>query len=848
MANRPYLAIALAVWMTWVAFAGLSASALPNKIVAGGVFGPGNDMTPGPANPANAAGVTFFSVSQSAHATLWGDDSFAQATGSEPAIFAKDVGATWNWADGDQVFVVVETTRGNNSWSGVNYTTAIEGTLRTGASVQDLGNGVLAALPTLSLTAGGDYVDVRWTALTVANVTSYHVWTAPTRAGPWSSLATVNQGPTPAHNDTGLSTGQHCYTLGVNYRRDLTSGVYETRGRSEVVCATITGVPPTVVNTNPASGASNVAVNSPIVVTFSEPMNTATLAWSINPTITLVPTWNAPANTVVTFTHVADFTQCTVYTMTITTARDLDGNNIAGAPYVWSFTTFCPSPYVVSTSPVDGATAVPRSSPIVITFSEAMNTATVVLTYAPAAPPSPVETWSGGNTVLTVTHGGLTAGTAYTVTVAGQDTTGNPLVAGPVPNPFDFTTNTPPTAVLSAPGVNVCRTGGASLDITWTMSDLETPTGSLRVWLNYTDGVTTSSITSLQTPNSPETYSWSTPNGLDADVTILLEVRDSAWESAQDTSAPVRIDSTPPTVLLTSPAPGSSNVATDVTIVLTFAEAMDTASAQAAISFTPAVAGLTFSWSAGNDVVTVGHPALQISTPYTVNVGTGARDACTPGLTLATQYTTTFTTGTGARAPNPPTGLVATTQTATSISFSWTAPTTYNDLTPLPASEISGYRVHRATSQTGTRTDLGVVPTTSYTDTNVQAGQTYFYWVKTIDITDVESDYSAPVQATAGTGGGPGFNWLVILIPLIVILLLVGAFLLMRKRRPAAAPPKAARAPPVAAPEETKPSEPMEEATAEETGAGEEKFIPCPNCGTMVKPTDAECFVCGAKL
>ena len=87
--------------------------------------------------------MTFFSVSQSAHATLWGDDSFAQATGSEPAIFAKDVGATWNWADGDQVFVVVETTRGNNSWSGVNYTTAIEGTLRTGASVQDLGNGRL---------------------------------------------------------------------------------------------------------------------------------------------------------------------------------------------------------------------------------------------------------------------------------------------------------------------------------------------------------------------------------------------------------------------------------------------------------------------------------------------------------------------------------------------------------------------------------------------------------------------------------------------------------------------------------------------------------------------------------
>ena len=40
--------------------------------------------------------------------------------------------------------------------------------------------------------------------------------------------------------------------------------------------------------------------------------------------------------------------------------------------------------------------------------------------------------------------------------------------------------------------------------------------------------------------------------------------------------------------------------------------------------------------------------------------------------------------------------------------------------------------------------------------------------------------------------------------------------------------------------------EPAEEAGKAEEGG--EKFVPCPNCGTMVKPTDAECFVCGAKL
>ena len=833
MAIRPYLVVALAVWLTWGAFVGLHASGLPNHVVAGGVLGPGNDMRPGPTNPANAAGIVFYSINQPTFSLLVGADTFTPATGTEPAVFAKDVGVDWNWTAGDNVFGVVETTRGTNGWTDVNYTMSLSASLRVGVTVQDIGDGTLEAFPTIVRTFGTDYVRIQWGALVSLNVTSYHVWTADSPAGPWVSLTTVTQGAAPSHNDTALPAGPHCYTVGVNYRRDLAGSVYETTGRSEPVCATLTGAVPTILSTDPANGASNVAVNVPIVVTFSEAIDTATLLWTVNPSITLVPGWSA-GNTVLTFSHGTDFTQCTVYTVTITRARDPEANDLGpGAPNPWTFTSFCLSPYIVSTSPVDGATAVPRATAIRITFSEAMNPATVTVNSVPA-PSSRVDTWSGGNTILTITHGGLTSGTLYTLTVAGQDVDGNALVPGPVPNPFDFTVNRPPTAMLTAPGVNVCRTGGGALDITWTMSDTETPTGSLWVWLNYTAGVTTSPILgaqALQSPNSPATFSWTTPSPLDSDVTILLEVRDGAGESVQGISAPVRIDSTRPTV------------------VLTFSEAMDATSAQGAVSFNPPVTGLTFSWDTVNPVLTVGHPVFQSSQQYTVTVGTTARDACTPGLTVQTAYTASFTTGAGARAPNPPTNLVATTQTATAISFTWTAPTTYTDGSALPPSEISGYRVFRATSETGTPTDVGTVTARSFTDVNVVAGQSYWYWVKTIGTSLVESEFSASLAAQAGTAPAPPFNWLVVIIPLIAILLLIGALLLLRRKKPAVTPPAGGAAgqaaPAQAQAQGTAEAEPPE---AAEQAEGGDQFIACPNCGTMVKPTDVECFVCGAKL
>ena len=851
MTIRRYVAVALAVWMIWTAFAGLSLRALPPHVVAAGIFGPGNDVSTGTSNAANVVGrFAYYSTTAPGYTVLTTADSYTPADGTNPAFAATDVGAAWDWFDGDAVVVVVETLRGVGGWADRNFTTSVDGVLRVGATVQDFGNGTLEPLPSPTVGSGADWVDLSWTGLADAhgNVVSYVLYDGAT------SVATVNQGANPSHNATGLSAGSHCFTLSVNYRRDTSGGVFETVGRSEPVCRTLTGSAPSIVSTTPSSGAGNVALGAGIEVQFSEAIDTVTLTYQINPALVVTPVWSV-ANTRVNLTH-GGLTQCTVYTVTITQARDVDGNSLVPGPVPnpWSFTTICPAPYIVSTVPVAGATGVPRATAIRITFSEAIQPATFTYISTPALA-SPSALWSGGNTVVTISHTGLQGGGAYTFQVTGaQDLDGNSLVPGPVPNPFGFTANTPPTALLTAPGAGVCRTGSADLTISWTMSDPETGPAQLRVWLNYTDGVTTTPIPGIQGTtghSASDSFAWSTPL-VDVVVQIRILVLDGSGDSATGASPDVQIDSTPPTATLTQPTPSATNVPTNLPIRITFSEPMDKAATEAAFSITPAVAGLVYAWSNADSVLWINHSAFSPSTAYAVTVGTGARDDCSPGLALAAALQGTFNTGAGARVPGPPTG-VQVSSTTSAISVSWVAPTTWSDGTALnPSVDLSGYKVYRSPTEGGTKTEIGNPTTTSFTDPNVVAGNRYCYWVTALDATLGESDFSSPAQCgTVPTAGAPGLDPLVVIIPIAVVLGLVGLFLLLRRKKsaPSEAPAAPASEPGRPAGETQRESGEPKPTVGGETDRGRSgEFISCPNCGTMVKPTDAECFVCGTKL
>jgi hypothetical protein len=87
-------------------------------------------------------------------------------------------------------------------------------------------------------------------------------------------------------------------------------------------------------------------------------------------------------------------------------------------------------------------------------------------------------------------------------------------------------------------------------------------------------------------------------------------------------------------------------------------------------------------------------------------------------------------------------GLGGTCQTdsAHSVSLNWTASISPN---------VSGYNVYRGTSSSGpyTKVNPTLIVGTSYQDTAVQAGQTYYYVATAVDSSAIESAYSNQAPA-----------------------------------------------------------------------------------------------------
>ncbi|MHB8527159.1 MAG: Ig-like domain-containing protein [Candidatus Acidiferrales bacterium] len=264
------------------------------------------------------------------------------------------------------------------------------------------------------------------------------------------------------------------------YTATITTGAQNPAGTplaSNFVWTFTTGTIPTVISTDPANAATTVPINQKITATFSEPMNPATVtaAGTFSLAVTAggaaVPgtvTYVSATNTAM-FAPTANLSASTQYTATITTAAQNAAGTGLASNFVWSFTTgTAPDtthPTVTSTNPASAATAVPTNQTITATFSKVMDSATItasgtftvaVAGAGGAAVPGTVS-YANSTAVFTPTAN-LTANTQYTATItnAAKDLSGNALVAGAVPNPWNFTTGagpntTAPTITLTSP-------------------------------------------------------------------------------------------------------------------------------------------------------------------------------------------------------------------------------------------------------------------------------------------------------------------------------------------------------------------------------------------------------------
>jgi hypothetical protein len=240
---------------------------------------------------------------------------------------------------------------------------------------------------------------------------------------------------------------------------------------------------PTIIATNPLSGALAVPTNETITATFSKVMNQATIMAAGTFTVAVagggaaVPGNVGYVGSTATFTPTANLTPSTQYTVTITTAaKDLSGNALVGGlvPDPWSFTTGLgpdvTAPTITLTNPANANTNVLLNATVNVTFSKAMNpttitapgTFTLAVSGIGGAAVAGTVTYNPANNIATFTpSANLTGTTQYTATItnAAKDLAGNSLGAGAVANPFTFTTGA--SVGTAGPNLGTASTFGA---------------------------------------------------------------------------------------------------------------------------------------------------------------------------------------------------------------------------------------------------------------------------------------------------------------------------------------------------------------------------------------------------
>ncbi len=311
-------------------------------------------------------------------------------------------------------------------------------------------------------------------------------------------------------------------------------------------------------------------------------------------------------------------------------------------------------PYVISTSPVNGATSVPLNKVITVTFNEAMDPSTITSTSFTVQSTSAAITGTitySGNTASFTPSVPLLPNTTYTgrVTTAIKDITGNALQQDYV---WSFSTGlfVAPTVISTDPVNNAT---GVPLNkiITATFSMPMDPTtinpntfvvsqGAFLIagTVTYTD--TTASF-KPSVDLSPNTVYTVTITNAVKNVSGIAMASNYVWTFTTGTTIA-------PTVISTDPANNETGVVLNKTITATFSMLMDPLTINAT-TFTikqgaTAVAGtVTYSGTMASFTPAA---ALSSNSIYTCTITTGAKNLA--GTPLANNYVWTFTTLPGA--------------------------------------------------------------------------------------------------------------------------------------------------------------------------------------------------------
>jgi hypothetical protein len=450
-------------------------------------------------------------------------------------------------------------------------------------------------------------------------------------------------------------------TNSTNYTATITTGVTSVAGTplaaNYVWTFTTITPPPVVIATVPVNSATGVPVTQVLSATFNEPMNCAAFpatAFTVvaAPGAIPVPGTIACSGAVATFTPASDLAYNTVFTATITTgAQDLAGTPLA-SNYVWSFRTApaATPPTVISTVPVNGATAVPINQALSATFSVAMtpatiNTTTFTLkeTTSGTSVPGAVTYVAAGSVATFTPTASLAPTTEYTATITtgAEDLAGTALAGNYV---WTFTTAALPTAVPPT----VISTNPADLAMGVPLNQIVSATFSTAMNPATINSTTFTLTGPGSTPVSGlvayaaigNSLTFTPTVNLAASTTFTATITTGAQNLAGTALANnyvwtfttgAAVSTTPPEIVSTVPANAAINVPLNQAVSATFTEAMNPLTITTGTFKLTGPGGIavlgTVSYDAVDFIATFTPAApLVASSSYTATVTNGATD------------------------------------------------------------------------------------------------------------------------------------------------------------------------------------------------------------------------------
>jgi large repetitive protein len=547
-----------------------------------------------------------------------------------------------------------------------------------------------------------------------------------------SGVVTLTQGSTPVSGTIKISndslsltfypalalTASTVYTVQANTVRDLAGNRMTAQFQSSFTTGTtndLTG--PTIVQTSPASGATNVPTNSAFTVQFSKRIDPATLstqAFTVSDnqiggnvpgtvqvdasglTAAFIP--NPPFSIGRSFSARLDTTQ----------VKDTSGNALAGTSG-FSFTTaFAPDndvPHLIATSPLNNDVNIPTNAVIVLQFNEPLNNVAAGTGVQVLAGGTAIQggiALSDSNRRITFTPAAaLTPNSSYTVSVqpsiadladrlidnpgtftfqtgAGTDTTRPSVVTL---SPLNGAGGVPVNSVIEAQfseRINPLTVNGTDFTVT--------PSNGLQI--PGTIVVSSDGLSATFTPSAPLLTGTNYSVFLSSSITDLtgqaLIPIFSSFTTGMGTQG------TGPGVVAVSPANGSSGVQANAKVMVQLNEPVEPLSVGSnAIVLSAGGTGVSGSISLSTDrsVLTFTPSSLlAASTVYTVTASGFEDVAGNP----VTPFTSSFTTGTSAVADT------------TALTVSSVSPA--NNLTGVPVNSAITLNFNKAVNPTTVNT------------------------------------------------------------------------------------------------------------------------------------------------